>query len=155
MTDPYDYDEMEENPSDEYLEPTPEPELQSLPGPSYRERFNQLREDPRVWQGKVLPAFWTIASTISMATTVILIIVLIVLVKELFTLKSLIGGQLLGGLQTNFERMDAATIKTTVVVDDTITVDDTIPVQFTLTLNQNTTVTLTESTAIPNTIVAP
>jgi hypothetical protein len=152
MSDPYDY-EMDPFPPEDLPEPKRHPGSQTPPGPTYRERFNRLRNDPWVWQGKVLPAFWTIASTISMVTTVVLIIVLIVLVQELFTLKSLIGGQLLGGLQTNFERMDAATIETTVIVDDSITVDDTIPVQFTLTLNQNTTVTLTENTSIPNTIV--
>jgi len=154
MADKFDDEpEMEESPLDD------SPEVDSLPpapvqtGPSYRERLLELRENRLVWQGKILPAFWTIASTISMVTTIVLIIVLIVLLNELFTLKSLIGGQLLGGLQTNFQQMDAATIKTTVIVDDTITVNDTIPVQFTLTLNQNSNVILTENTTIPNTIV--
>ncbi len=150
MTDEFDdFPETDEVPSENLPVPTPPQQ-----GPTFQERMAQLRENRYLWQGgKVLPALWTIASTISMVTTVVLIIVVIVLIQELFTLKSLIGGQLLGGLQTNFEQMDAATIETTVIVDDTITVDDTIPVQFTLSLNQNTNVTLTENTTIPNTIV--
>lgn len=114
----------------------------------------RLSDNRAFWQGgKFLYAFWSIASAISMITTVVLIIVVIVLLKELFNLKALVGEQLLGGLQTNFEAMDTATIETTVMVDDMIKVEDTIPVQFTLTLNQNTTVMLTENTTIANTIV--
>lgn len=148
MTNEYDeYPEMDESPSEAPPEPKPQ-------GPTFQERMDRLRDNRLVWQGgKLLPALWTIASVISMVTTVVLIVVLIILLRELFTLKTIVGDKLLGGLQTNFEQMDAATINTTVIVDDTITVDDTIPVQFSLTLNQNTNVILTENTSIPNTIV--
>ncbi|NUM44198.1 MAG: hypothetical protein HUU38_05780 [Anaerolineales bacterium] len=149
MSDEFEDFPEEDEPSSDQVNQTPQ-----KTSPDFRERMAKLRENRVVWQGgKFLYAFWTIASTISMATTVVLIIVLIVLLNELFTLKALIGDQLLGGLQVNFEQMDAATIETTVIVEDTITVDDTIPVQFTLTLNQNTNVILTENTTIPNTIV--
>lgn len=145
-------DEFEDDPEMDETDNTSLPPQKT--SPTYETRLAQLRENRYVWQGgKFLYAFWTIASAISMITTVVLIIVLIVLLNELFTLKSLVGDQLLGGLQTNFAQMDAATIETSVVVNDSITVDDTIPVQFTLTLNQVTNVTLTENTSIPNTIV--
>jgi hypothetical protein len=144
-------DEFEDNPEMDETDPPSAPPVQARPNET---RWKQWRENRFIWQGgRFLPALWTIASSISMITTVVLIIVVIVLLNELFTLKALIGDQLLGGLQTNFEQMDAATIETMVIVDDTITVDDTIPVQFTLMLNQVTNVTLTENTTIPNTIV--
>ncbi|GAB4580588.1 MAG: hypothetical protein Fur0022_33300 [Anaerolineales bacterium] len=147
-------EEFEDFPEQDNPQPDDSPNPPQKTGPNFRERMAQLRENRYVWQGgKFLYAFWTIASAISMVTTVVLIIVVIVLLNELFTLKEIVGGQLLGGLQTNFEQMDAATIETTVIVDDSITVDDTIPVQFTLTLNQITNVTLTENTSIPNTLV--
>lgn len=147
MSDEFeDYPETDDTPE----ENPPSPEK---PG-QFQVRMAELRENRVVWQGgKFLYAFWSIASAISMITTVVLIIVVVVLLKELFNLKALVGDQLLGGLQTNFEAMDAATIETTVTVDDTIQVEDTIPVQFTLTLNQNTTVVLTENTTIANTLV--
>jgi hypothetical protein len=144
-----DFPELVEPPDEDLPEPTPE-----RLDPTFQERLAQLRENQYIWQGgKFLYAFWSIASAISMVTTVVLIIVMIVLLNELFTLKSLVGGQLLGGLQANFQQMDAATIETTVIVEDTITVEDTIPVQFTLPLNQNTNVTLTEATTVPGTLV--
>lgn len=110
--------------------------------------YQRLRNNPLIWQGKVLPAFWTISGIMSFTLNVILIIVLIVLVRELFTLKAIVGDQLLGGLQTNFQKMDEAVIQTTVMVEDTIQVNDTIPVQFTLPLEENTVVVLTEDTAL-------
>jgi hypothetical protein len=73
---------------------------------------------------------------------VILIVILLVLARELFALKSLVQDQLLGGLYSNFILMDQATIRTTVEVDDTI------PVQFDLRVKKNTDVVLTEDTLI-------
>jgi hypothetical protein len=60
----------------------------------------------------------------------------------LFSLKQLITNDVLGGLYTNFIKMDQATIITSVEVSDTI------PVQFDLLLNQQTYVRLTEATLI-------
>jgi hypothetical protein len=91
---------------------------------------------------KFLPAFWTIASVLSMIVNVILILVLLVLARELFTLKSLVGDQLLGGLYNNFVLMDEAHIKTTILVETEV------PVQFTLPVQTETTVRLTEDTRI-------
>ncbi len=101
-----------------------------------------------IWQGKFGPAFWTVASILSLVVNVILIIVVLILARQLFTIKELVGGQLIGGLYKNFVKMDEARITTTVVVEDTILVNDTIPVVFTLPLKQQTEVVLAEDAPI-------
>jgi hypothetical protein len=108
----------------------------------------QLKE--LVWQGKIGPAFWTIASIISLSINVTLIILLILVGRELFSLKGLISNQLVGGLYDNFVQMDQAHIKTTIAVQDTIQVNDTLPVVFDLPLNQETQVVLTKNTPVNN-----
>lgn len=102
---------------------------------------------------KVMPAFWTVASILSLIVNLILAAVLIGVGREIFFLRALIGDEVLGGLFANFQKMDAAHIKTTVQVSDTITVKDTIPVQFTLPLEQETVVTLVEDTPINQTTI--
>jgi hypothetical protein len=92
--------------------------------------------------GKVMPTIWTVASVLSLIVNVILIVVLLVLARELFVLKALVGDQLLGGLYQNFIYMDLAHIKTN------ITVQDNIPINFTLPISQDTVVVLTENTPI-------
>ncbi|MFN8412470.1 MAG: hypothetical protein U0Z26_08785 [Anaerolineales bacterium] len=97
------------------------------------------------------PPFWTIASVISMSVNVILLIVLLALMVNLSSLN--IGGVmnmgnfLLGGLYTNFEKMDRANITTNVKVDTTI------PVKFDLQLNQQTNVVLSQDVTITNALV--
>ena len=93
-------------------------------------------------QGGFLPAFWTIGSALSILLNLILIIVVIVLSGKLFSLKQMVTNDVLGGLYSNFIKMDQATIITTVEVSDTI------PVQFDLLLNQKTYVRLTEAVTI-------
>ena len=79
-----------------------------------------------------LPAFWTVASILSMAVNIILIVVLIGALRGLGGLNlGQIGTGLLGGLYSNFERMDAAHIKTTIPVQASIPLDLSIPVQTT------------------------
>jgi len=92
--------------------------------------------------GKFLPAFWTIASAVSLLVNVILIVALIATAQELFVLKRLIGKELVGGLYTNFILMDEAHIKTNIPVSDDV------PVNFSLTISQDTTVILTKPTHI-------
>ena len=94
------------------------------------------------WRGKIGPAFWTVASIISLSVNIILVVLLILVGKQLFALKGLVANQLVGGLYENFVLMDQARISTTV------TVDDTIPVKFDLPVVTNTTVQLTENTRI-------
>lgn len=93
-------------------------------------------------QGRFLPTFWTIGSALSILLNIILLIVVITLSGKLFSLKQLVTNDVLGGLYSNFIKMDQATIITTVEVKDTI------PVQFNLLLNQKTYVRLTEATLI-------
>ena len=106
-----------------------------------------------LWQGKVIPAFWTFASVLSLTVNLILIIVLILLGRELFNLKGLITDQFIGGLYDNFVLMDDASIVTTIAVNDTIQVVDTIPVVFDLSLAQDTTVVLTSDTPVKGTTI--
>lgn len=101
-----------------------------------------------LWQGRILPAFWTVASLLSLAVNVVLIVILILVGKQLFPLKQLLTQQLLGGLYYNFVQMDQAQIKTEVLVTDTIHVSDSIAVTFDLPLSQDTRVVLTRDTPI-------
>ncbi len=94
------------------------------------------------WQGRLMPAFWTIASLISLTVNLVLLVALLSLGRQMFALKQIISDQLVGGLQENFRLMDAA------VIQQTILVDDTIPVQFDLPVQANTRVVLTEPTLI-------
>jgi hypothetical protein len=103
-----------------------------------------------VWQGKIGPAFWTVASVFSLAVNIFLIAILILVGRELFSLKSLVSTQLIGGLYKNFVRMDDAHIVTTIQVEDTIQVKDQIPVVFTLPLQQDTQVVLTRNAPVKN-----
>lgn len=82
-----------------------------------------------LWRGKLSNAFWTIGSTFSLVTNVVLIIVLIILGRELFAIKSIVNDQLLSGLATNFQKMDEANITTTINVEDEIQVAFDLPVQ--------------------------
>jgi hypothetical protein len=93
---------------------------------------------------KTIPAFWTIASLISFTVNMVLLVMVVLLGRELFTLKTLVGDKLLGGLYENFIYMDQAHIQTT------ITVSDTIPINFTLPISQDTMVVLSRDTPITN-----
>lgn len=78
------------------------------------------RITPYLWQGAWTEAFWTIGGVFSLLLNIILIVALIILGRELFTLKKVVNDQLLGGLATNFEKMDEAKIATTIAVEDEI-----------------------------------
>jgi hypothetical protein len=95
-----------------------------------------------IWQGKIGPAFWTVTGILSMLLNAALIVFLILLGREVFTLKNLVSDQLVGGLAENFALMDEAVIQTNVVVNDQI------PIQFTLPVNKKTTVVLTTDAII-------
>ncbi len=95
-----------------------------------------------VWQGKIGPAFWTVTGIFSLLLNAILVAVIILLGREIFTIKSLVGDQLVSGLAENFALMDQAVIRSTIVVNDQI------PVQFTLPVSKKTTVVLTEDTLL-------
>lgn len=96
------------------------------------------------------PAFWTVTGILSLVVNAILIAVLLGLYNTLGQLQSLqgtasnIGSSVLGGLYTNFEKMDRATIKTVIPVDAQIPLNINVPVQTT------TQITLSETVNIPN-----
>jgi len=127
-----------------------QPEAVLQKGPAYRrERKVWPRLRPFLWRGRIGPAFWTVASVLSLVVNIILIVVLILLGRQLFFLKeTVVTDKLVNGLYDNFVLMDQAHIRTTILVSDTIQVKDTIPVVFDLPLNQKTEVTLTKSTPI-------
>jgi len=128
-----------------YSNEDPEPQPDSVE-PPFLERYAHLR--PYFWQGKIGPAFWTIGGMFSLTLNVILIIVLVLIGRELFNLKTAINDQLIHGLADNFALMDQAVIATTVNVEDTI------PVQFTLPVQTETKVILTEDTFLQNATVS-
>jgi len=96
------------------------------------------------------PAFWTIASVISLTMNVGLLIVLLIALQVLGGTKAtlaLVQNQatgLLGGLYTNFVKMDQATISSSIPVDASIPLNIVVPVQTT------TRITIAEQVVIPN-----
>lgn len=90
------------------------------------------------------PHFWTATAIFSLAVNLLLVIVVIVLLTQVFAIKSAIQKGLIDPLYDNFVRMDEARIQTTV------TVETTVPAKFDLPLSTDTTVTLSQDTAISN-----
>jgi hypothetical protein len=99
---------------------------------------------------KFLPAFWTIASIMSVTVNVVLLIIVAILLQNLKTVGQTATGipdQLLGGLYNNFVKMDAASIQTNIHVEKNI------PVQFTLNVSGSTNVTLSQDVRIDGALV--
>lgn len=121
-------------------------------GEYYRRVREYYGRTPRlqriVYQRRFGPAFWTVASVLSLIVNVILIAIILILGRQLFNMRTIVSEGLLGGLYTNFVKMDQAHILTSVNVSSTIQVQDQIPVVFDLPLNQNTQVVLTTPTSI-------
>lgn len=100
---------------------------------------------PREPRFKFLPAFWTIASVLSLIVNIVLIVILLILFQMLGAIQSTADDQvsgLLGGLYNNFVLMDQAHIRTK------IDVEKQIPVNFDLTVNGSTDVVLRERVTI-------
>jgi hypothetical protein len=95
-------------------------------------------------------AFWTTASLLSLTINIILIVIIILLTRYLFTLQYMLDDELVTALNDNFALMDDAHIITTIQVSDTIKVEDNIPVVFDLPLQQETQVVLTRDTPVKN-----
>jgi len=103
--------------------------------------------EPKGSRYRFMPAFWTIASVISLTVNLVLIIILLIVFQMLGAIQNTAGDQvsgLLGGLYTNFVKMDQATIAANIPVDATIPLNIGVPVQAT------TRITLAESAVIPN-----
>jgi hypothetical protein len=106
--------------------------------------------EPRRRRYQFMPAFWTIASVMSITVNIILIVILLILLQMLGTIQVTAGDQvsgLLGGLYTNFVKMDQASIKTNIHVEKAI------PVRFTLNVSGPTNVTLSEDVTIDGALV--
>ena len=99
-------------------------------------------EDPELARERRLRILWTVGSVLSIFINCVLLLALVVLGNQLFTIKKMVGIDMLGGLYANFVKMDEASIKTT------ITVNDQIPINFNLPITQDTTVILREPTSI-------
>jgi hypothetical protein len=93
------------------------------------------------------PAFWNVTGVLSLVVNGILLAVLLILFQYLGFLhfaSNDVGAGLVGGLFTNFEKMDAATIRTNIPIDAQIPLDIVVPVQTT------TEITLAQQVVIPN-----
>jgi len=104
-------------------------------------------DSPRRWRLKLLPAFWTIASIMSITVNIVALAVIIILLRMLGAVQVTANDQfsgLLGGLYHNFVKMDQATITRVIPVDANIPLNITVPVQAT------TRITLAETVTIPN-----
>ena len=105
---------------------------------------------PRRWPFKFMPAFWTIASLMSITVNIILIVILLVMFQMLGAVQGTANDQvsgLLGGLYTNFVKMDQANIRTSIHVEKEI------PVQFSLNVSGPTNVTLSQPVTITGALV--
>ncbi len=132
-----------------------EPEVLPAPPPSAEPPPPPEPEHTR--KEKSLRTLWTITALISMTVNLVVIVLLAAVlylysqnansfvIPEGIDINTPVN--FLQGLYDNFQLMDEAHIKTDIVVEDTI------PVQFDLTLNQPTTVTLTEPVTIYNAYV--
>ena len=105
---------------------------------------------PRPRRLQFLPAFWTIASLMSITVNIILIVILLLLFQMLGVIQGTAGDKisgLLGGLYTNFVKMDQASIQTSIHVEKEI------PVNFTLNVSGPTNVTLSQPVTINGALV--
>lgn len=97
-----------------------------------------------------LPAFWTIASVMSFTVNIVLLIALLLALQLLGAIQLTADDQisgLLGGLYTNFVKMDEANIRTNIHVEKEI------PVQFTLNVSGPTNVILSQDVTISGALV--
>jgi hypothetical protein len=90
------------------------------------------------------PTFWTLAAIISIAINLFLVFLVIVLFSQVFTIKSTLETGLLIPLVDNINQMDSSRIQTTVNLDTNV------PARFDLQLDTDTTVRLTQDTAVDN-----
>ena len=129
--------------------PAVSPERQPVPVPVAA----ASEPEPKRWRLKFLPAFWTIASVMSMTVNIILIVILLILLQMFGAIQGMqiyatnqVSG-LLGGLYTNFVKMDQANIRTNIHVEKEI------PVQFSLNVSGPTDVTLSQPVTINGALV--
>lgn len=93
------------------------------------------------------PRFWTLTAVFSLVINGVLALIIVVLLTQVFAIKSALQEGLINPLYENFVRMDEARIQTTV------TVDTNVPARFDLPLETDTIVRLSQDTAIDNAYV--
>jgi hypothetical protein len=99
---------------------------------------------------KLMPAFWTVASLMSITVNIVMLAVMLILLQMLGVIQVTADDQisgLLGGLYTNFVKMDQAHIRTNIHVEKEI------PVAFTLNVSGPTNVTLSQPVSIHDALV--
>jgi len=112
----------------------PPPEPQPEPRP----------QRPSLFQ-RYAPAFWTVTGILSLVVNGVLIAVVIYLLSSMANLQltaSDTGANILSGLYTNFEKMDRASIISTIPVDAQIPLSLNVPIQ------KTTMITLASDTVI-------
>lgn len=96
---------------------------------------------------RILPAFWTVTGILSLVVNGILLALLLYLGSVFYAVQVTAGdagSNILGGLYTNFQKMDRASIQANIPVDAMIPLDITVPIQ------ETTRITLAEDTVIAN-----
>ncbi len=156
--------EQPDQPEPEF-EPQPVPEMKSE---SYlNERIKKVLDQaeaffknakgyylrsPRIqkttYQGRYLPAFWTVASIFSLLVNVILIALLFGIGRNFFSIKEQVSKGLINSASENLALMDQAHIVTSVPVKTEIQLNDSLPVVFKLPVNQSTQIILAQDTRI-------
>jgi hypothetical protein len=118
----------------------------------FKNAKDYYRRSPRLrgisYQGKFLPAFWTVACIFSLLVNIILVAALISVGHHFFELKALVSDGLVNGLSNNLALMDKAHIVTTVPVQTTVQLKDNLPVVFNLPIKQNTQLSLAQASTI-------
>jgi hypothetical protein len=123
---------------------------QSKPEVAHESLTAEPEPEPRRRRYQFLPAFWTIASIMSFTVNIVLLIALLIALQLLGAIQLTASDQisgLLGGLYTNFVKMDQANIKTNIHVEKEI------PVQFTLNVSGPTNVMLSQDVTIDGALV--
>jgi len=123
----------------------------STPPPPVTYTTSSPEPKPSRWPFKFMPAFWTIASLMSITVNIILIVILLILFQMLGAIQGTANDKvsgLLGGLYTNFVKMDQANIRTSIHVEKDI------PVQFSLNVSGPTNVTLSQPVTISGAAVS-
>lgn len=148
---------------DEWAEGTPETEPEGYVNEHIQKAYErvkswvgdakeQYKSSPRLqktaYQGKYLPAFWTVACIFSLIINIILLAILISFGRNFFELKSMIANGLINGISENLTLMDKAHIVTSVPVNTSVQLQDTLPVAFDLPINQSTQLSLAQDTRI-------
>jgi hypothetical protein len=119
--------------------PVSAPQPSSPPESAPRQSYSRVERTYR--------AFWTVTGLMSLVVNGILLGVVVYLLLSLNSIMALGDNKdlrILSGLYTNFQRMERASIVTSIAVQDSIPIDLTVPIQ------KTTQIRLASDTTIPN-----